>query len=105
MTKEQHEATAEEEIPELVWHMVPEGELVGSDRVAEQHGAVWKDLLVWVELHRLDDNGLAYKMPHWVVWFQRANDLTDVFPLDGSFTTEAEAKEAVRDALGSVKFS
>jgi len=99
--EEQHDA--EPKMPELVWNELAPYALRGSDRVSEQYGTTYGGILAWVELHRLDDLGVAYKNPHWVIWFQMADDLEDTWNVDEVFSTEGEAKEAVADLLAQVK--
>jgi len=100
MTDNEHQEPA---IPELEWNELAPYALRGSDKVAEQWGTTYAGILAWVELHRLDNNGAAYKSPHWVVWFQMADNLEDVWSVNEVFSTEAEAKQAAAEFLSEVK--
>ena len=66
----------------------------GSDRVVEQHQGKYGKLLLWVEAHKMDEQGNDFLYPRWLFWFQMADDLFDVYVHDVMFDTKEAAMAA-----------
>lgn len=83
----------------IEWHEVKGYAQQGSDRITEQHTAKYGKLFIWIEAHKWDEKGERYIYPRWLLWFQMADDLFDVYVHDVMFDTKQQAEEACQRLL------
>ena len=77
----------------LEWRTIAGYEILGSDRVTEQHMASYGKFNLWVECHQFDEHGNRIT-PVWMFWFSNNKFLYDVFVCETQFTTAELAHEA-----------
>jgi hypothetical protein len=78
----------------LEWRTIAGYELLGSDRVAEQHTSSYGKFNLWVERHQLDEKGKRLNKHYWVFWFSNKDFMDDVFVCETQFSTMELAYEA-----------